>query len=234
MVGRRRRHFHGFSFLSQAALAASLPQSEWSHVIASLGYSVGFIIVILGRQQLFTENVLTAVLPVITRWKTGWLLRMFRLWGIVLAANVVGCLIFACAFALLPMLGDQVTGEMAKLVRSLMQNSPWEMFAKGIGAGWLIAAVVWIIASVSAGEFLVMALLTYLIALLQFTHIVAGTAEALYGWVAGLISFYDASVRFFLPTLAGNVFGGTILFSVLSYGQVREEIFEEQELRHQS
>ena len=58
----------GFSFLSQAALGAGLPQSQWNHVIASFGYAVGFIIVILGRQQLFTENVLTAVLPVITRW----------------------------------------------------------------------------------------------------------------------------------------------------------------------
>ena len=52
-----------------------------------------------------------------------------------------------------------------------------------------------------------------------------------YGWVAGLLTFDDASVEFFLPTLAGNVFGGTILFSVLSYGQVREEIFEEREIR---
>ncbi len=223
----------GFSFLSQAALGAGLPQSEWNHVLASLGYSVGFIIVILGRQQLFTENVLTAVLPVITRWNVSWLLRMLRLWGIVLAANVVGCFLFACAFAFLPMLNDHVTGEMAKLVENLMRNSAWEMFAKGIGAGWLIAAVVWIIASVSSGQFLVIALLTYLISLLQFTHIVAGTAEVLYGWVAGLLSFHDASVKFFLPTLAGNVFGGTILFSVLSYGQVREEIFEEQELTHQ-
>lgn len=202
----------GFSFLSQAALAAGLPQSQWNHILASLGYSVGFIIVILGRQQLFTENVLTAVLPVITRWRVSWFVRMLRLWGIVLAANIVGCFLFACAFALLPMLGGDVTGEMAKLVENLMHNSPWEMFAKGIGAGWLIASVVWIIASVSSGQFLVIGLLTYLISLLQFTHIVAGTAEVLYGWVAGLLTFYDASVKFFLPTLAGNVFGGTILF----------------------
>jgi len=78
----------GFSFLTQAALAAALPPSEWRPVISDLGYAVGFIVVILGRQQLFTENVLTAVLPVITRWKWSWLLRMLRLWGIVLAANV--------------------------------------------------------------------------------------------------------------------------------------------------
>ena len=87
----------GFSFLGQAALGAGLPQTQWNHVIASLGYSAGFIIVILGRQQLFTENVLTAVIPVITRWRMSWFIRMLRLWGIVLAANVVGCFLFACA-----------------------------------------------------------------------------------------------------------------------------------------
>ena len=132
------------------------------------------------------------------------------------------------------MLGANVTGEMAKLVEDLMRNSPWEMFAKGIGLAG--SSPPWFGSSppYSSGEFLVIGLLTYLIALFQFTHIVAGTAEALYGWVAGLITFYDASIRVFLPTLAGNVFGGTILFSVLSYGQVREEIFEERQVGSQS
>ena len=74
-------------------------------------------------------------------------------------------------------------------------------------------------------------LLTYLIALFQFTHIVAGSAEVLYGWVAGLVAFRDVALKFFLPTLAGNVFGGTVLFSLLSYAQVREEIFEAEQLK---
>ncbi len=217
----------GLSFLTEAALSASLPQAEWSRPIAKLGYSVGFIIVILGRQQLFTENVLTAVLPIITRWKLGWLLGMLRLWAIVLTANVAGCFVFACAFAMLPIVNEPVTAELAKIVAALMANSPAEMFAKGIGAGWIIAALVWILASTEGVAFFVIGLLTYLIALFGFTHIVAGTAEALYGWLTGLITFDDAALKFFLPTLAGNVFGGTVLFSLLSYAQVREEIFEE-------
>jgi formate/nitrite transporter FocA (FNT family) len=101
------------------------------------------------------------------------------------------------------------------------------MFARGIGAGWLIAALVWILASTEGAEFLIITLLTYLIALFGFTHIVAGSVEALYGVVTGLVSPETALFRFFLPTLAGNVFGGTVLFSVLSYAQVREEIFAE-------
>ena len=221
----------GFSFLTQGVLEANLPASGWEHVIASLGYSVGFIIVILGRQQLFTENVLTAVLPVITRWKLSWLVRMLRLWGIVLAANVAGCLVFAMALAGLPIVSGHVTNELAKMVQGLMLNTPAEMFAKGIGSGWMIAALVWILASTAGLEFFVIGLLTYLIALFGFTHIVAGTAEVLYGWLMGLFPFAEV-LKYFLPTLAGNVFGGTVLFSVLSYAQVREEIFEEEHHHH--
>jgi formate/nitrite transporter FocA (FNT family) len=214
----------GFSFLTEAALAAHLPASDWRPIIAKLGYAVGFLIVILGRQQLFTENVLTAVLPVMSRRKLDWLISMMRLWGIVLAANVVGCFVFALAVATLPIVSPDVAHEMHQIVATLMLNTPAEMFAKGIGAGWVIAALVWILASTDNLQFFIIGLLTYLIALFGFTHIVAGSAEAIYGVLTGTVSFTQASAGFFLPTLAGNIFGGTILFSVLSYAQVREEI----------
>lgn len=214
----------GFSFLTEAVLATHLPVTGWREIIARLGYAVGFLIVILGRQQLFTENVLTAVLPVISRRRADWLFRMVRLWTIVLAANVVGCFVFALALSQLPMVGADVEHELAHIVARVMQNSPAEMFAKGIGAGWIIAALVWMLASSEGMHFFIIGLLTYLIALFGFTHVVAGTVEALYGVLTGAISFWQAFAVFFLPTLGGNIFGGTVLFSVLSYAQVREEI----------
>ena len=214
----------GLSFLTEAALAAHLPASDWTPMVAKLGYAVGFLIVILGHQQLFTENVLTAVLPVISRRRFSWLLRMLRLWTIVLAANIVGCAIFALFFAWLPVLGPDVKIAMGHVVEHVMANTPFEMFVKGIGAGWIIAALVWILSSSEGAEFLIITLLTYLIALFGFTHIVAGSAEAIYGYLTGMITVEKAALGFFLPTLAGNVFGGTVLFSVLSYAQVREEI----------
>ena len=214
----------GFSFLTEAALAAHLPPSDWRPIIAKLGYAVGFLIVILGRQQLFTENVLTAVLPVISRRRLDWLISLGRLWSIVLVANVVGCFVFALALSFLPIIGPEMKHELSQIVLHLMQNTPAEMFAKGIGAGWIMAALVWILASSEDMHFFIIGLLTYLIALFGFTHIVAGTAEALYGVLTGATPFPQAFAGFFLPTLAGNIFGGTVLFSVLSYAQVREEI----------
>jgi formate-nitrite transporter family protein len=218
----------GLSFLAQGVLSAQLTSPGWGPVLAKLGYSLGFLIVILGHQQLFTENVLTAVLPVMARKEVAWLKKMLRLWGIVLAANLVGCAIFAFCLAHFPIASNDVSPALDEIVADLMKHTPSEMFAKAVGAGWLIAALVWILASTEGSEFLVIVTLTYMISILGFTHIVAGSVEALYGVFIGRFAIEASLLQFFIPVLAGNVFGGTVLFSVLSHAQVREEIFQNQ------
>jgi formate/nitrite transporter FocA (FNT family) len=193
-------------------------------IVSRVGYAVGFLIVILSRQQLFTENTLTAVLPVIARREWRWLWVMARLWGIVLAANLVGCLLFSLFLAYSGVLTPEVSAAVAKISHELMSNTPTEIFVKGIAAGWLIAALVWMMPSAEGTEIFVITLITYLIALGGFTHVVAGSVEAFYAWLTGAESFSKILFGFFLPTLAGNVAGGTLLFAVLSYAQVREEI----------
>ena len=105
-----------------------------------------------------------------------------------------------------------------------MANSPVEMFVKGIAAGWLIAALVWMLPSAEGTEIFVITLITYIIALGDFTHIIAGSVEAIYMWLIGEVSFWAMTGGFFIPTLLGNVAGGTVLFAVISYAQVREEL----------
>jgi formate-nitrite transporter family protein len=195
-------------------------------IIAQVGYSVGFLIVILSRQQLFTENTLTAVLPVIARKQWSWCWVLGRLWSIVLGTNLVGCLLFAAFLVYSGALTPEISGAVSEIGQHLMANTPTEMFVKGIVAGWLIAALVWMLPSAEGTEIFVITLITYLIALGGFTHVVAGSAEALYMWLAGQASLAHVVFGFFLPTLAGNLAGGTVLFAVLSYAQVREEIEE--------
>ena len=216
----------GFSVLAQALLKAYLPDMPGAALIESIGYSVGFLIVILSRQQLFTENTLTAVLPVIARRQLDWLLVMLRLWGIVLLGNLAGCFLFAGFLAYSGALSPDMADAVRAIGTKLMANTPFEMFVKGIVSGWLIAALVWMLPSAEGTEIFVITLITYLMALGGFTHVVAGSAEAFYLWLEGHESLSRIVFGFFLPTLAGNVFGGTLLFAVLSYAQVREEIEE--------
>src|SRR5579863_4947470 len=56
-----------FSFIGEGVLRRYLPDAPWRPLVVNLGYSFGFLIVIIGRQQLFTENTLTAVLPVLSK-----------------------------------------------------------------------------------------------------------------------------------------------------------------------
>jgi formate/nitrite transporter FocA (FNT family) len=142
----------------------------------------------------------------------------------VLAANVVGCFVFALALSRTDMVSAEVAQGLNTVVQTLMHNTPWQMFIKGLGAGWIIAALVWMLHASDGAEFTVIALMTYLIALCGFTHVVAGSAEALYGVLTGHVTLVAAIFGFFLPTLAGNVFGGTVLFAALSYAQVRSEM----------
>lgn len=214
----------GLSVVAQAILAANLPEAPWSPIVERMGYAVGFIVVIMARQQLFTENTLTAVLPVIARWRLKWFLIMLRLWAIVLLANLAGCLIFALTIAHTGMLSTAVEENVRLISEHLMANETTSMFVKGIAAGWIIAALVWMLPASENAELLLIGLLTYIIALGEFTHVIAGSVEAFYLWVTHSATAAEVFLHFLLPTLAGNVVGGTVLFAVLSYAQVREEI----------
>lgn len=217
----------GFSVLAEGFLAAHLPDEPWKPLVDNLGYSVGFLIVIMGHQQLFTENTLTAVLPFLSRGGHVWWSALLRLWTIVLCANLIGCMLFAYFISRSGVIPPDVEAAITTIGEHMMANTPVEMFLKAIIAGWLIAALVWMIPSAEGSEFLVITLMTYLIALGDFTHVIAGSAEAFYLLFEGRTDLIQLVGRFLLPTLAGNVFGGTILFAVLSYAQVREEISRE-------
>ena len=211
----------GFSLLARGVLQRHLAGVGVGPLIDAFGYTFGFLAVIIARQQLFTENTLTAVLPLMT--KPGWrnLARLLRLWSVVLAGNLLGVSLFA--FGLLHLRQFDAATELAfvRIGRELMQNTPFEMFSKGILAGWIIAMMVWMLAASDRSRVAIIVICTYLIAIGGFTHIIVGSAEAMYMVFAGQIAFSDAVLHFGLPTLAGNVVGGSLIFGLISHAQVR-------------
>ena len=213
-----------FSLLAQATFETHLPDAPWRPLVASLGYSVGFLMVILGRQQLFTESTITVVLPVFKGLSLVNLWRMSRLWAIVLAANLVGTLFAALFCSFTPVIGDELYHGMLVISRHMGELSFLQMFFRGIASGFLIAAMVWMIPSAESGKFAVVTVMTYLIAIGGFTHIVAGSMEAYLLVIVGDWQWWQMIVQFFLPVLTGNVVGGTALFALISYAQVMEEI----------
>jgi formate/nitrite transporter FocA (FNT family) len=213
-----------FSLLAQAILEAHLPDAPWRPLVSSFGYCVGFLMVVLGNQQLFTESTITVVLPLFkdSSWKNIW--RMGRLWTIVLAANFVGTLFAAMFCTFTPALPGELLHGMLGISRVLLGLTWWDMVLRGITSGFLIAAMVWMIPSAESAKFAVIALMTYLIAIGGFTHIVAGSMEANMLVLAGDWEWWRMLLQFFVPVLLGNMIGGTALFALISYAQVMEEI----------
>ena len=214
----------GFSVVAKGLLHASLPAAPWTHLVTSLGYSVGFVIVIMSRQQLFTENTISVILPLLANCTLENLAKTARLWGLVLAANLVGTMVFAAALFSGWFLAPDITDAIHAISVPTFELSPLEMMLKGIVAGWLIATLVWLLPVAETAQLWLTILLTSIISAAGLTHVVAGSTEAFLLLFRGDISWQHAIFGFMLPTLLGNILGGTALFSMIAYGQVKEEM----------
>lgn len=212
------------SLLTETFLRMRLPRAEWSGLVVSLGYTVGFVIVILGQMQLFTESTVTAVLPLATHPTLRNLGRLLRLWTIVFVANMAGTCFVAFLLAKQVIVGTEQLAAAVDVSRAILTKGPEETLLGAMPAGFLIASIAWILPSARGNAVWVIVLITYVISLGEFSHVVAGSGEAWLLMWTGQTSFAGALNGFILPSLAGNLVGGTGLFAVLAHGQVRNEI----------
>ncbi|MEQ8335669.1 formate/nitrite transporter family protein [Nisaea sp.] len=215
----------GFSVVAEAVLAGHLPgDADWAPLVGNMGYTVGFIIVVLGRLQLFTENTITPVLPICKEPTRKNLLALTRNWSVVLAANLVGASLFAAFVMLTPALPETARGEILELGRHVAHDGFVVTAVKGIGAGFLIASMVWALANMRSGQLLAIFIVTYIVALCGFAHVVAGTVEIAALVLTGGLAIGPAIFGFIIPALIGNIIGGTVLFGFISYAQVSREV----------
>jgi formate/nitrite transporter FocA (FNT family) len=210
----------GFSLVAMALFHAYLPDKPWRPLVARLGYPLGFLIVIIGRQQLFTENTLTAIIPLLARRNLRTFGLVARIWAVVLIANLLGAHLFAWVVANTPMFSSHVQHSMLQLATEAANMTFGEAVLRGIFAGWLIAMVVWMLAAVDSGRALIIIVLTYVVGLAGLTHIIAGSVEVLFLVMAGVKSWWAVAWGYMLPTLIGNSIGGVSLTAAVNHAQV--------------
>ena len=214
----------GMSLAGEGLLRSLLPDVKWRPLVDSAGYTLGFLFVVLGRQQLFTENTVTAILPLLDDPdKLGTLWRVARLWLIVLVANLLGAAIFAAAAAHLPIFSAENRAAFLEIGRTAAAPSFAAILVRGIVAGWLIALMVWLLPAADQTRPFIILIVTYIVGLGAFSHIIAGSVEVLYVVAAGHMSLLAYLGHFLLPVFLGNALGGVALVSLLNYGQVVAE-----------
>jgi formate/nitrite transporter FocA (FNT family) len=214
----------GFCFLAVAFLSSHLAP-ERRTIAAAVAYPLGFIYVVLARHQLFTENTLEPVMPVLERRSREALVRLLRLWSIVLPANLIGTAVFGAAVALTPMVDAGLHGTLLEVAREATDGGALLVFYKAVFAGWLVALMAWLLAATheTTSQILLVWLTTAPIAALGFKHSIAGAAEAFYRVFAGDSRFMTMLLSFELPALAGNIIGGFVLVALLNHGQAKSK-----------
>lgn len=208
------------SFMTEALLRSHLPDEPWALLISKLGYPAGFLFVILGRQQLFTENTLTAILPLLHHkdWKT--FINVARLWAAVFLANMVGAHLAAWFLGNTSVLEASVQHALLEIGKQAAAPDFGTILLKGIVAGWLIALVVWLKAAVKTAEFVAIAVPTYIVGLGAFSHAIAGSTEVLFLVMTGNMPWWQFVTGFMTPTLIGNSIGGVVLTAAINHAQV--------------
>ena len=209
----------GFSFLVEGVLQSHLPDAAWRPLISTFGYTTGFVIVILGSQQLFTENTLTPIVPLLSHKTAERFRNVMRLWGAVLVTNLIGALLFALVLAKLQVVGPDVHGALAEIAGRAMRSGFWVTMLHAVYAGWLIALMVWMLPAAKPQELLVVVFISYLVGLGGFAHVIAGATEVFYAGFRGLAGWGAVLFGYLLPTLIGNVFGGVTIVAALNHAQ---------------
>lgn len=214
----------GASLLAKGIFHVNLVGVPGNFLLENLGYTFGFIIVIMARQQLFTENTVTAVLPVMQHPTASNFMLLIRLWGIVLLGNIIGTALAATAFEYMPIFDDATRKAFYDIGMDVMEKSPGEMFANAIISGWIIATMVWMFPAAGSAKIFIIVLMTWLVAVGDLTHIVVGSVEILYLVFNGSLHWSEFLWPFALPTLAGNICGGTFIFALISHAQIRNDM----------
>jgi formate/nitrite transporter FocA (FNT family) len=224
----------GFSFFASSYLS-TLVSGPYKGAVAAAGYPLGFIFVVLARSQLFTENTLEPIIPVLHHPSWSILGQLLSLWGIVLLGNLMGCLVFALVAEWTPMIDPEL--KKVLLERSVNETSGGFLLVgfRAIYAGWLVALMAWLIASTrsTTAQVILVWLTTAPIAALGFRHSIAGSVEAFYSAFAGA-NWGGVLGKFIAPAVIGNIIGGVLFVALLNHGQVVADTEREKEKEDES
>jgi formate-nitrite transporter family protein len=168
----------GLSLVGKGVLEAQLPPAIGGReLITNFGYALGFLVVVLGRQQLYTENTLTAVVPTLYERTLESVRKLLRLWSIVFAANVAGTLLFALTAATTDMFPAEARHAFHDIGMKAAEPDFAETLMRAIPAGWIIALMVWLQPASGSARAFVVLVLAYFVGVGELAHVIAGSAE---------------------------------------------------------
>lgn len=198
-------------YLTSAELEPSIGVNA-AHFVGAIGFGIGFVFIVVGRSELFTENFLVPITG-LTRDRATWL-KLGELWVLSLVLNLAGGALLAVVLTSRGVLRPGSSEAAVRLADNLASYSPATAFLSGLVAGALMTVLTWFVegAAESMGVRIVMAwLVGFVLVLGSFDHAVVGTIEMIYGIRAGAHIGYDQLFSNLGLAVASNLVGGLVL-----------------------
>ena len=217
----------GFAITITFLLYASLSAASDNPLIGVMLYPLGFIYIIIGGYQLYTENTLPPVALTIERLAS--VPTLLRHWLIVLTGNFTGGAIGAVALAYGGVFDAKTTTKAIELAeKGAFETGWWSLFFKAVFAGLIVAGVVWVVFSATdtVSRLLVVYVAFLAIPLGNLFHVVVSFTEVIYLVALGRLALLPGVTEFVLPVLLGNTLGGVVLVTVVNYFQTSERRLE--------
>jgi formate-nitrite transporter family protein len=209
------------------ALAQGQLSNALAEMLSAAMYSVGFIVVILGRSELFTEHTTRAVYPVLHRRAS--IARLLRLWGIIYISNLIGTAVFARLVTIVgPALGVVDVSLFGRIARQVVDHPWWVIFLSGTLAAWLMGLVSWLVSAArdTTSQILFVGIITWSIGVAHLHHAIVGSVEVLAGIFArqgvGLEDYW----YFLLWASLGNTAGGFFFVALFKYSHATRRAAE--------
>jgi formate/nitrite transporter FocA (FNT family) len=209
------------TFFVYATTKAAFP-GDTTGLVAPLLYPLGFVYIIMGRYQLYTENTLTPVTLVLTR--VASVPSLFRVWVAVLAGNLTGALVGAFVLANTGVFSPAAAAAAVEIGARGVETPWWDLVFKAVFAGWLVAGLVWLEHAVrdSISRVVLIYLIIFTIPATGLYHIVVSATDTFYLVFTGNVDLFVGLWEFAVPVLLGNTVGGVFLVTLLNYGQTED------------
>nr|WP_267640141.1 formate/nitrite transporter family protein [Haloarchaeobius amylolyticus] len=214
----------GFAITVTYLLYASLTAATGKDpILSALLYPLGFIYIVLGGYQLYTENTLPPVVLVLERLAS--VPRLLRIWGVVLLGNFAGGTVGGVVLALTGVLSPEAAAAATDIALKGVETPFWSLFFKACFAGLIVAGVVWLDYSVrdSISRLILVYIAFLAIPFGNLFHVVVSFTEVVYLVAAGQASLVGPLTGFVFPVLLGNTAGGVLLVTVVNYFQTTAE-----------
>lgn len=197
----------------------------------SIVYPVGFVLVILGKSALFTEQTSVLALPVLNGQRKIW--ELVKVWGLVILGNIIGGMFFAYFIGnLAPKMNLFTTETMVIVGSHVLDHEWWVLLLSAITAGWLMGLLTWLLNSTfnSLARILLIFMITGVIGFGGFHHSIVGNVEVF----GALLHSRDISILnyiwFLVLALLGNGIGGAIVVGLFKY-RIFESHFSDEKIR---